>query len=659
MVAGESTRTGSRVNVVRRGRGWVWLVVTTVVVLAVTSIVFIMTRSDARSHAPPFDLRTVGAACGNDRSWVCSSIRVPIDRRSPAAGSLRVSFRVLPRRLASKPSSGTVVVVAGGPGDSSISQYVWARRAFRSLLADHDLLLVDNRGSGASDPIHCPEAEQSFTLAAAVQCRTLLGSRADDYGTVAAVDDLDAVLRYIHASDVDLYGESYGTFFAQVFALRHPQGLQRLVLDGALPLDPDPWRVASIAAGLAALRTVCQTDAACNSLGDPDVLLGRVLTRLRAGTDVGNLRSEGPPLLAVQVEGAGFKGSAYRELPAALHSYLNGDILPLVRLANEAFHGGASAGPTLATENAGLLLADDCADFPLPFDLRAPLARQRRQLNDARARVATASARELLPFTAREALSREPDICVGWPAPKNPPPRAQDQTFPNVPTLVLEGALDTVTTAQGARSVAREFPDGRYLEVPFVRHITALRDDSGCAANIAATFLASKTINTACLSRIEPPTQVDAFPRTFAEETPITPITYHGKTTLSADERRTIAVARDAIADVLRRWGTLRIYSGRGLRGGTFTTIQATTPDDFSVHLNAYRWTTDTTVTGDLTTSPTAHTLNGSVVVTTLNGPVKLFIRSPRIVGASTQETVAGEIRGYPFDMTIDARIGL
>jgi pimeloyl-ACP methyl ester carboxylesterase len=539
-----------------------------------------------------------------------------------------------------------------------MSQYVWARSAFGSLLGDHDLLLVDNRGSGASDPIHCPKAEQNFTPAAAAQCRTLLGSRADNYGTVAAVDDLEAVLHRIHANGIDLYGESYGTFFAQVFALRHPQGLQRLVLDGALPLSPDPWKVTSVPAGLAALRTACHADATCNSLGDPDVLLGRVLTRLRAGTDVGNLRSSGPSALALLVAGAGGKGSAYRELPSALRSYLNGDGIPLVRLMNEAFGGGASAGSRRATTNGGLLLADNCADYPLPFDLRAPLATQRRQLNEARASVVAASARVLLPFTPREALART-DFCLGWPAPKHSPPRARHQTFPTVPTLVLEGALDTVTTSQGARSVAHEFPNGRYLEVPFVRHITALRDDSGCAANIAATFFASKSINTSCLSRIAPPVQVGAFPRTFAEETPITPIAYYGKTVLSADDRRTIAVTRDAISDALRRWATLQIYSGRGLRGGTFATIPAITPNDFSLHLDAYRWTTDSTVTGDLTTSPTAHTLNGSVVVTTPTGEAHFHIRSPRIFGPSTQVTISGQIRGHQFDMKIDGRLGL
>jgi len=51
------------------------------------------------------------------------------------------------------------------------------------------------------------------------------------------------VLEALGIAQVGLYGDSYGTYFAQVFTLRHPQRLRALVLDGAYPLDgPDyPW----------------------------------------------------------------------------------------------------------------------------------------------------------------------------------------------------------------------------------------------------------------------------------------------------------------------------------------------------------------------------------------------------------------------------------
>ena len=50
------------------------------------------------------------------------------------------------------------------------------------------------------------------------------------------VDDLAAVLDALEIDQVDFYGDSYGTYVGQAFAVRHPDRLRSLVLDGAYPL---------------------------------------------------------------------------------------------------------------------------------------------------------------------------------------------------------------------------------------------------------------------------------------------------------------------------------------------------------------------------------------------------------------------------------------
>jgi pimeloyl-ACP methyl ester carboxylesterase len=645
------------VVVVRQGhRRWLWFGVVIAVIASAVGFGPKLARSAFGSTPWPFDLRTVGVACSDDPAWVCGSIRVPLDRASPSSAVLTLRFRILPRLRSTQPSAGTLVVVNGGPGGSSMSLHSWAQKAFGPLLGNHDLLLVDNRGTGASGLINCPEVQRSYTDAAIAQCRTILGKRAGDYGTEAAVDDLEAVLEHIHARAVDLYGESYGTFFAQVFALRYPLHLQRLVLDGALPLDVDPWMRDSLPAGLAALRTTCGADPTCVASGDPIAVLAKVLAQFRIGIPPGDYSGRAFALASL-LANAGHAGSAFRELPGALRAYVGGDNQPLDRLMSEAHKGSYGYGSAAASaDSIGLDLAVTCSDFPQPFDQRAPLATQKRQLAATYETTAASVSHADLPFTPQETL-QSPYGCLGWPAPIDARPSTLARDFPHVPTLVLEGDLDTVTPPRGARSVANEFPDSRYVQVPFVGHVTASNDKTGCAASIAVKFLAATEIDTACEKRLVAPPAVDAFPLKFSQETSITPLDHDAATGLSTNDRRMIAIARDAISDVMWRWARLKEVDGNGLRGGTFESASPIGSTDYRLDLHAIRWTTDTTVTGDLVTHPD-NSMSASLDVVTPTGESELDIACPNLVGPSTVETISAYAGGH-FVLRVDAKLGL
>jgi pimeloyl-ACP methyl ester carboxylesterase len=655
------------VDVVRRRRApWVLVAVAAAVIVVVVATIVAVPKvfgSHTRPAARPFNIRSVGVACPTDHTWICGSIRVPLDRSSPRAGSLIVRYRVLPRTFATQQSAGTIVVVTGGPGSSSMSQHAWAQEAFQPLLHDHDLLLVDDRGTGASGAINCPQAQTSFSVSAIAQCRKILGSHAGDYSTVAAVDDLAAVLRRLHSRAVDLYGESYGTFFAQVFALRHPQHLERLVLDGALGLDPDPWRRDSLPAGLAAIRATCRANSVCRAAGDPVALIAKVLYFMRSEAPSDRISIDASELASLLVN-AGRRGSAYRELPSALLSYLNGDHVPLLRLFDETTSGESGAGPASTGDSEGLLLAATCADEPQPFDLHAGLTEQKRQLDSAYAAVVAANSRTFLPFTPEEALSAGSPaaLCLGWPPPARPPLGLSHQTFPDVPTLVLEGGLDTVTPPRVARAVAHEFRRSHYVEVPFVRHIAAFSDSSGCAASIATTFIRSRTIASDCLAQVAPPDQVNAFPELFGEQAPIQPLqvidTAGRAAELSTDDLAVVATARDAIADVWRRWGPLGQQVGSGLRGGTFEAISPLVRGEFRVRLNGIKWSDDTAVSGALETSDTSGVMSGSVIVATpFRAPVKFDVRATRISQPGSLETLVGTLDGRRILLIVAAKL--
>ena len=83
---------------------------------------------------------------------------------------------------------------------------------------------------------------RATTRSPPAQCGASLGARADDYSTALSADDLAAVIDALGLGQVDVYGDSYGTFFAQVFAGRHPEQVRSVVLDSAYPAyGEDAW----------------------------------------------------------------------------------------------------------------------------------------------------------------------------------------------------------------------------------------------------------------------------------------------------------------------------------------------------------------------------------------------------------------------------------
>jgi len=127
-----------------------------------------------------------------------------------------------------------VLSIEGGPGFSTTADHSARTQLWRPLSARRDLLLVDLRGTGRSEPLDCPAFRRHILgyIARAARCAAQLGPARDAYDTSQSVQDLAAVLRALNVGRVDLYGDSYGSYAAQAFALRYPGKLRSLVLDG-------------------------------------------------------------------------------------------------------------------------------------------------------------------------------------------------------------------------------------------------------------------------------------------------------------------------------------------------------------------------------------------------------------------------------------------
>ena len=388
------------------------------------------------------------------------------------------------------------------------------------------LLLVDQRGTGLSDPFLCPAAQvyDGNWIANAEACGVQLGQRSDLYTSAAAAHDLKAVLDSIGVTQIDLYGDSYGSFFSQAFAVRYPAILRTLVLDATYPIsDLDPLYRTSATRLRENLALFCaRSVATCPTTpGDMVGLVDRVLARIRAN-----------PVSTTAPDGTGRETTVIftprrvldallytdgtpgwiREAPAALAAFLGGNQRPLGRMVAESAIDPATAGAPrrpgglrpraeIRSFSEGAYLAYACTDYPAIWTKQASFSARESQYA---ATLAALPASTFAPWRTADYADSDffvYEYCLHWPAPGVPePPFPAGGRYPNVPTLVLNGDLDIRTDVYQARAVARNFPRSTYLEVPNIGHVTALYDADACAAGIVRRFVESiSTGDTSCL----------------------------------------------------------------------------------------------------------------------------------------------------------------
>src|SRR5215210_7270719 len=169
----------------------------------------------------------------------CETLTVPLDRSGQVPGSVNL---LVERRAASQPpSAGALVVLAGGPGQAATPIIDALQRALEPALRKHDLVVFDQRGTGASDPLSCPGIDRATTFAtldpAVEACANRLGPGRAFYTSRDTADDLDAVRQLLGLEKISLFGVSYGTFAALTYARRYPAHVESLVLDSVIHPD--------------------------------------------------------------------------------------------------------------------------------------------------------------------------------------------------------------------------------------------------------------------------------------------------------------------------------------------------------------------------------------------------------------------------------------
>jgi pimeloyl-ACP methyl ester carboxylesterase len=430
----------------------------------------------------------------------CGTVSVPRSYDNPGAGRFKLAVVVV--RSARQPAfAEPVVYISGGPG-SPLTVYA-DHQARTPYAPSRDLILVDQRGAGRSEPNLCPDLNGAFldtTIAVATDatddalarrrivyaaCRaeaTAHGFDLKDFGTSVTVADFEWVRRALGIGRWNVYGESYGTAVAMTLVALHPDTVRAALLDSIYPPDPRPTQSASVADALDAFFRYCAGDQAC-AAAYPD--LAATYREAVSGLARAPLIVTVPPEMHRPDDRVSFTSTLFEALVGRLIYYPTAWLsLPrLIATVHDRDSQGlgkvlASAVAAAAAEvNHSTYLAVQCRDRPR---YRDPLPAGASVID------------RLQPY----------GLCDDW-SELGPVPLVPIGTA--VPTLVLAGEFDPVTRPSLSQHVAALIgPNAHWVEFPRIGH--NVRGFSPCGAKIAADFIdnPAQSPDTSCADRAAP-----------------------------------------------------------------------------------------------------------------------------------------------------------
>ncbi|HTV24272.1 MAG TPA: alpha/beta fold hydrolase [Polyangiaceae bacterium] len=429
----------------------------------------------------------------------CGIHRVYENRETRQGRSIDLRIAVVPA-LAASPRPDPLIVIVGGPGQAATVAGAPLAEALREVRNRRDIVLVDQRGTGKSNPLTCEAdreqpLEELFAprpdLAKTRACLDALDADTRLYATPAAMDDLDEVREALGYERVNLWGGSYGTRAALVYLRQHPEHVRSLVLDGVAPFSLK----LPLYAARDAQRALDLTYADCQ--GDPDCRATfpdarAELDRLLASLDptpleatVAHPRTGAPTRL--RIERAGLAGAVRNLLylpqlagllPLAVQRARGGDFGAFISSADAFAHGVGVA--------TGMFLSIVCAEDVPRFDA-----------NDVEA--ATRGT-----FMGGAWLGDMRAECQNWPSAQLPD-AYHEPIASDVPSLLLSGNLDPVTPPSWGDEVASRLSHSRHIVVPGAGHGTTTL---GCIPDLLAEFLETldaAALDTTCVQRLRRP----------------------------------------------------------------------------------------------------------------------------------------------------------
>ncbi len=212
-------------------------------------------------------------------------ITVPENHENPDGRFLKLAF-VLIKSANANPEPDPIIYLHGGPGGIALSS---ARiNAFKNhpFSQNRDIILMDFRGIGFSEPAFCPEFQETLsqiiaenltppeatekTLRQLSDCFNKLkaeGINISNYNSAEVVKDLEMLRIALGIHQWNLWGISYGTWVAQTYMRDYPESVRCAILDSPVPMGEAAWgdEIIKYKRSLDAFFKACKENPACRN----------------------------------------------------------------------------------------------------------------------------------------------------------------------------------------------------------------------------------------------------------------------------------------------------------------------------------------------------------------------------------------------------------
>jgi pimeloyl-ACP methyl ester carboxylesterase len=296
----------------------------------------------------------------------CGLVPVPQDWAHPDSARLSLWVAVVPA-TDQHPARDPLFYLAGF-GSAATQDASWALQTFEQLHTTHDLVFVDQRGTGSSGRQTCTgltpglgaRLDAAVLRVAVERCVASVARDPRHDTTPAAVRDLDHVRTTLGYDRIDLYGGSYGVTAGLAYLQRYATQVRTAVFDSGSLLDVPLWQLVPTSAQQAFDQLVsrCARTPACAAHNNPKADLATVVRRLRAQpvrvdapaavTSQQTITIDLPGFLDFVIDGYLASPQTTVLLPADLHTIAQGD-WPAVLRRRASMIGGtvqASLAPT-------------------------------------------------------------------------------------------------------------------------------------------------------------------------------------------------------------------------------------------------------------------------------------------------------------------------